>query len=332
MRQVRRAGVNQADSRNQHMSDQTQDRDPWPRVGLTGSSGFIGQRLSATLRARGYRVDEIVRRPPAPGTTQIEWHPERGEIDAASLAGVDAVVNLAGENIGAERWTSARKAALESSRVAGTRLLSETLARLSPRPKVLISASAIGYYGDRGDEPLDEQSAAGRGFLPEVCQRWEAACEPARQAGIRVVNPRIGLVLSGEGGALARMLTPFKLGFGGVIGHGRQYVSWITITDLLRCFEFLLDAPDLAGPINVVAPSPVTNAEFTKALGRVLRRPTLAPVPAFAVRLIFGEMGEALLLASTRVLPKRLETAGFTWLYPTLEAALRQVLVRAGPV
>jgi len=238
----------------------------------------------------------------------------------------DAVVHLAGENIAAGRWTERQKARIRDSRVKGTRLLCDLLARYSPPPKALVCASAVGYYGDRGDEILKEESASGSDFLSDVCGEWEAATQTAVERGIRVVNLRIGVVLSPLGGALAKMLTPFKLGAGGVIGSGRQYMSWIALDDAVRAFHFALTNQSLHGPVNAVAPNAVTNRDFTRTLGRVLSRPTVFPMPAFAARLAFGEMADALLLASTRVQPARLLAGGFTFRYPDLEGALRHLL------
>jgi uncharacterized protein (TIGR01777 family) len=238
----------------------------------------------------------------------------------------DAVVHLAGENIAAGRWTERQKARIRDSRVKGTRLLCDLLARYSPPPKALVCASAVGYYGDRGDEILKEESAPGSDFLFDVCREWEAATQTAVERGIRVVNLRIGVVLSPLGGALAKMLTPFKLGAGGVIGSGRQYMSWIALDDVVRAFHFALTNQSLLGPVNAVAPNPVTNRDFTRTLGRVLSRPTVFPMPAFAARLAFGEMADALLLASTRVEPARLLAGSFIFRYPDLEGALRHLL------
>ncbi len=296
------------------------------RIAVTGSSGLIGTRLAAFLAACGHHVRRVVRRPPDPDADEISWDPTTGRIDAAALEGVDCVVHLAGESIAAGRWTQARKDAIRTSRVAGTRLLSETLAKLAKPPRTLIAASAIGYYGDRGDETLTEDSPPGTGFLADVCRQWEAATEPAKQAGIRVVNLRIGVVLSAVGGALAKMLTPFKLGLGGVVGSGRQYMSWITLDDLVAAVHHLIVTDDVSGPVNAVSPNPVTNREFTKTLGGVLHRPTILPLPAPVVRLLFGEMGQALLLAGTRAVPTKLQAAGFEFSHPRLEGALRHDL------
>ncbi len=295
-------------------------------IAITGSSGLVGSALIRALEADGHLVRPIVRRPPRDGKHEIRWDPAAGMIDATEMAIVDAVVHLAGENIAAHRWTRPFKDRILSSRVRGTSLLCETLAGLASRPAVLVSASAIGYYGDRGDEPLDESSPPGDGFLCEVCQQWEAATVPARDADIRVVNLRIGFVLSQRGGGLAKMLTPFRLGLGGVIGSGDQYMSWIAIDDLVRVIQFALAAAAVAGPVNAVTPTPVTNREFTKTLGRTLRRPTLCPMPAFAARLAFGEMADEMLLCSARVEPHALAAAGFAFEYPQLEPALRHLL------
>jgi hypothetical protein len=248
-----------------------------------------------------------------------------GSIDTSGLQGVEAVVHLAGENI-AERWTAAKKANIRDSRANGTRVLCEALTGLTPLPKVLVSASAIGYYGDRGAEVLTEDSASGSGFLAEVCRAWEVATEPAHQRGIRVVRLRFGVVLSAAGGALAKMLPPFRLGLGGTLGSGRQYMSWIALDDAVGAIHHAVVTEPLQGPTNAVAPQPVTNQAFTKALGSVLRRPTLLPLPAFAARLIFGEMADELLLASTRVQPAKLQASGYSFRYPELEGALRHVL------
>ena len=259
-------------------------------------------------------------------TRGASWEPATGALSPGALDGVDGVVHLAGENIAAGRWTAARKARIRDSRVDGTRRLSEALARLEQPPKTFIVASAIGFYGDRGDERVTEASAPGSGFLPEVCQAWEAAAAPASDAGIRVVHLRIGIVLTPAGGALGQMLLPFKMGVGGVIGSGRQYMSWVALDDVLASVLHALRTEGLSGPVNVVAPNAVTNAEFTNALGRVLRRPTVLPMPAFAARLVFGEMGDALLLASARVEPTRLEESGFVFGYPVLDGALGYLL------
>jgi uncharacterized protein (TIGR01777 family) len=270
-----------------------------------------------------------VRTAPRPGHAEVHWQPETGSIATPGLEGLDAVVHLAGENIAAGRWTAEKKASIRDSRVQGTHLLCDALAQLVNPPKVLVSASAIGYYGDRGAEVLREDSRPGRDFLADVCRAWEAATAPAAQRGIRVVNLRFGIVLSAAGGALAKMLLPFKLGAGGIIGSGQQYMSWIALDDVVGAIHHTLITDTLHGPVNAVAPNPVTNAVFTKTLGRVLWRPTLFPLPAFVARAAFGEMADALLLASTRVEPARLKDTHYAFRYPELEGALRHVLGKA---
>ena len=300
------------------------------RVIVTGSTGMIGRALVRSLLSEGHQVTQLVRGAAqefsAPGTAAVRWDPSEGFIQREALEGHDGAVHLAGEPVGEGKWTDEKKRRIRESREKGTRLLAETLASLERKPRVLVSASAVGCYGDRGDELLTEESAPGNDFLSQVCREWEAATLPAAEAGVRVVNIRIGIVLSGEGGALKKMLTPFKLGAGGRLGSGRQYMSWIALDDVLGVIKHALADERLRGPVNTVAPAPVRNAEFTKALGRVLGRPTVLPMPAFAVRLAFGEMGEALLLAGQRVVPKRLEETGYRFAYPDLEGALRHAL------
>ena len=301
------------------------------RILVTGSSGLIGSALVPFLTAGGHRVIRLIRSQSQTPTIGESWgwDPERGTILPTGREEPDAVVHLAGENIAGARWTQRQKALIRDSRVKGTRALSDLIGRRSPPPKVLVCASAVGYYGDRGDESLTEESASGSGFLPDVCREWEAACQPAAEKGIRVVNLRIGVVLSPAGGALARMLTPFKLGAGGVIGGGRQYMSWIALDDVVSAIHFALTHEILRGPVNGVAPNPVTNRSFTQTLGRALSRPILFPMPAFAARLALGEMADALLLAGARVLPARLLESGFVFRYPDLEGALRHLLGKA---
>lgn len=302
------------------------------RVAVSGSTGLVGSEVVTALSTAGHEVVRLVRRVPLPGETAVlRWDPVKREVDAARLEEFDAVLHLAGENVGSGRWTAARKAAIRDSRVNGTRFLCDILAGLARPPKTLVCASAIGIYGDRGEDALTEESPAGAGFLPEVCREWEAASAPAARKGIRVVALRIGMVLSPKGGALARMLPLFRAGLGGVIGGGRQYVSWVALDDLPLIFLHALQCGDLSGPVNAVAPRPVTNREFTKALGKALSRPTPLPVPAFALRLAVGrEMADALLLASARVLPRRLEETGYPFRYPELPAALRHILGKGG--
>ncbi len=300
------------------------------KVAVTGATGLVGSALVPFLLGGGHEVVSLRRVSANRGADgdAPSWDPETGALSAGVLDGLDAVVHLAGENIAGGRWTVARKAGIRDSRVDGTRRLAQALAASPRPPQTLIVASAIGFYGDRGDEELDESSPLGDGFLPEVCQAWEAAAAPAREAGIRVVHLRIGIVLTAAGGALGQMLFPFRMGVGGVIGTGRQYMSWVALDDVLGGVLHALRADDLAGAINMVAPQPVTNAQFTKTLGRVLRRPTILPLPAFGARLAFGEMADALLLASTRVNPTRLQEGGFEFGFPDLEEALRHVLGR----
>ena len=291
-------------------------------VAISGATGMIGSALAARLRARNIRVRRLVRtaRPAFPD--DIAWDPMRGILSPNDLEGADAVVHLAGEPL-AHRWSSARKRAIRESRVRGTELVARTVAALERRPHVLLSGSAIGIYGDRGDEPLDEESALGTDFLAGVAREWEAASVAATDAGVRVVLLRTGIVLSPNGGALARLLLPFRLGVGGPIGSGRQWMSWISLDDHVRAMEHALATTGLHGPVNLVSPNPVTNAEFASTLGRVLSRPALVPVPAFALELAYGEMARATILAGQRVLPKALLRAGFQFARPTLEEALR---------
>jgi uncharacterized protein (TIGR01777 family) len=299
------------------------------RVVVSGSSGLIGSALVASLRERGDEVIRLVRSAPT-GENDVHWDPGSGSIDAARLDALapEAVVHLAGESIGGGRWTSERKRRIRESRTVGTRLVSETMARLSAPPAALVCASAIGYYGDRGDELLTEASAAGSGFLAEVTRDWEDATVPARDAGIRVVTTRFGIVLSAEGGALGRMLFPFRLGLGGRLGSGRQWFSWVALDDVVGAIEHVLGTHELAGAVNVTAPNPVTNREFTKTLARVLGRPAVMPVPAPALRIALGELADNL-LGGQRVRPERLLASGYVFRHPELEHALRELLGRA---
>jgi len=291
---------------------------------VTGAGGFIGTTVVSRLTECGHRVVPL-RRTAASSEAGPTWNPETGQVHLAPAFPLDAVVHLAGENI-AQRWTAGAKARIRASRVEATRLLSEGLARASHPPKVLVCASAIGFYGDRGEEVLDEDSPPGTGFLAEVCQAWEAATMPARQRGIRVVHLRLGIVLARQGGALAKMLPAFRFGLGGRLGSGRQYWSWITLEDVVRVVELALLDGRLSGAANTVAPEAVTNAGFTATLSRALHRPAFLPVPALLVRAAFGEMGRETLLASARVRPARLLGAGFKFRFPDLGTAFRHLL------
>ncbi|MDZ7361494.1 MAG: TIGR01777 family oxidoreductase [candidate division KSB1 bacterium] len=293
---------------------------------VTGSTGLIGTALIEALTALDHRVTRLTRGSLQSREPVVQWNPATGTLNANEIEGFDAVVHLAGESIAARRWSAAQKARLRDSRVKGTTLLSETLAKLAKPPKVLVCASAIGYYGNRGDEILREDSKIGSGFLAEVCQQWENAAEPARRKGIRVVYLRNGLVLSPKGGALAKMLLPFKLGVGGIIGDGRQYWSWVSLDDVVGAFCHALMNESLHDAANLVAPRAVTNREFTKTLGKVLSRPTIFPLPAFAARLALGEMADELLLSSARIEPARLLASGYQFRHPELEGALRDLL------
>jgi uncharacterized protein (TIGR01777 family) len=295
------------------------------KIVVTGASGLVGSRLVPSLEAKGHEVLRLVRNAPA-GPREVRWDPSKGTIDAAALEGVDAAVHLAGENLAEGRWTEEKKRRIRESRVKGTKLISETLAGLARKPEVLVSASAVGFYGSRGAEVLTEESAPGDDFLADVCREWERATAAAEGAGIRVVHTRFGVILSGEGGALKKMLFPFRMGVGGKLGSGRQYVSWVAIDDAVGAIEYALENKSLRGPVNVVAPQPVTNYEFTKALGGALSRPTIFPVPVFALRLLFGEMADATLLASQRADPSRLKESGFVFKHPDITGALRHVL------
>lgn len=280
------------------------------RIMISGLSGLIGSALQENMKAGGHSVIGL------PRTYK----------DPIDFTDVDAVVHLAGEGIAEGRWTTAKKRRIEDSRVNGTRQLAEQLARSEPKPSAFVCASAIGFYGSRDNELLDENSPAGNGFLPEVCKKWEAAARPAEEAGIRTIHIRTGIVLGKKGGALKKMLPPFKMGAGGILGSGRQYMSWISLDDEVKAIRFLIDTETISGAVNLVAPNPVTNHEFTKVLGKILHRPSIFPMPAFAVRLLFGEMGEALLLGSSRVAPKKLIDAGYEFCHAHLQPALEDIL------
>jgi uncharacterized protein len=295
------------------------------RVAVTGSTGLIGTALTAALADAGHEVVRVVRGDARDAGT-VRWDPQAGTIDAAGLAGIDAVVHLAGAGIADHRWTDAYKRELVDSRVLGTGLMARTLAALDPRPAVLISASGIDYYGDRGDDIVDETAPKGTGFLADLCARWEAAADPAREAGIRVAHTRSGIVLSPRGGALKKQLPLFKLGLGGRFGSGRQWQSWIAIDDEVDAMLHLLSA-DVAGPVNLTTPNPVTNADFTKALGAALHRPAVVPIPSFGPKLVVGsELADVLLFESKRIVPRVLEASGYQFRHPTLDVALRALL------
>jgi uncharacterized protein len=297
-------------------------------VVVSGSHGFIGSALLDALTAAGHRAIRLVRPDGAAPDDAIQWDPRRGTIDAAALEGIDAVVHLAGEGIAAKRWTDEQKRKILESRTQGTALLADTLASLQRKPAVLVSASAIGYYGDRGDDVLTEDEPPTTTFLGELVTAWEAAARPAADAGIRVAHPRTGMVLSPKGGALAASLPLFKFGLGGRFGNGRQYWSWISLPDEVRGLLWLLDH-DLSGPVNLTAPEPVTNATFTKALGAALHRPTLFPVPKFGPAVKLGrELAQELLYTSSRVVPTKLLASGFVFEHPDLDTALRAVLAK----
>jgi uncharacterized protein len=293
------------------------------RILVSGVSGPIGSALLPSLKTRGYDVFRLVRGS-VTGDGQISWDPAK-PVAPEAVSGFDAVIHLAGESI-VGRWTPAKKTKIRDSRVAGTRNLAQALAQTKQKPQAFVCSSAIGYYGDRGEEVLNEQSAPGTGFLPEVCRDWEAATQPAADAGIRTVQLRTGVVLSPTGGALGKMLTPFKMGVGGNIGNGRQWMSWIDVQDMAGAIHHILKADLLQGPVNMVAPRPVTNAEFTRTLASVLSRPAIFPMPAFVVKLAFGEMGETVLLGSQRVEPAQLVTSGYPFRFSELRASLESLL------
>jgi len=296
------------------------------RILIAGASGFLGTRLTERLRGAGHDVTRLVRRP-ARAADEATWQPSHGELDPALVAGADAVINLAGAGVGDKRWTAAYKSQLRSSRVDTTGTLARAITQVDPaeRPRTLLQGSAVGWYGDTGDRKVTEEAPAGSGFLADVCRVWEAAARPAEDAGTRVVLMRTGFPLSADGGLLKPQMLPFRLGVGGKLAGGRQWFPWIALPDWLDAVEFLLERQDIAGPVNVVGPDPVTNATFTEALGRLLRRPTVMPVPGFALQVVLGELaGEA--LRSQRVMPGVLSKAGFRWAHPTLESALRTAL------
>lgn len=296
------------------------------KILITGASGLIGKELQKSFR--GYEILLASRGEPK-DTNHIQWNADTGFADADlhRLEGLDAVIHLAGEPIGGGlRWSDEKKKAIRDSRVFGTRSMIETFDKLKAKPKVFIAGSAIGFYGDRGDEEMTESSAAGKTFLAEVCKEWEAESRRAEDLGIRTVLLRTGIVLSKDGGALATMLTPFRLGMGGVVGSGKQWMSWVSLDDVVDIINYALENENVRGAVNNVSPNPVTNEEFTKTLGSVLYRPTILPLPEFAVNLVFGEMGDALLLDSTRVIPKRLTDSGYTFKFTDLKRALEHAV------
>ena len=297
------------------------------KILIGGSHGLVGTALIKLLEAQGHEIFRLVRHAPN-SKTEVEWSPDRYSIALARIEGFDAVVNLAGESIAEGRWTNDKKRRIRESRVKGTKLLGDALANLTVPPKTFVCASAIGYYGNRGDELLTEASAPGEGFLAKVCAEWEEATALAIEKGIRVVNARFGVILDTNGGALKKMVPPFRMGVGGRIGSGKQWMSWIALDDVVDGIQFALANDSIRGPVNFVAPVPVTNAEFTKTLGKALSRPTIFPIPAFAIKLLFGEMGEALLLGGQRVAPERLVARGYEFSYPQLEQALAHILAK----
>ncbi|MFC1956634.1 TIGR01777 family oxidoreductase [Chloroflexota bacterium] len=293
------------------------------KILITGSSGLIGTSLLRSLKTSGNTILSLSR---TPGTDGFKWDPAKGEIDLSDNVNVDAVMHFAGENIARARWSKAQKELILDSRLKGTRLLVDSIIRLQPRPKTLISASGIGIYGDRHDVLLDEDDQLGEGFLVNVAQEWEAVTRVALESGMRVANLRMGVVMDKEGGVLKRLLPLFKYGFGAVLGSGNQYMSWITIDDVVKATEYILNNENIKGPVNMVAPNPVTNKEFTKELGIVLQRPTILKIPSWAIQVLYGEMGKELLLTSTRALPHRLKSSGFDFQFPYLREGLRHIL------
>jgi uncharacterized protein (TIGR01777 family) len=297
------------------------------KILISGASGLVGTHLIPTLKAKGHEVYKLVRKTPK-AVDEIEWNAEKGivESELPKLENFGAVIHLAGDNVADGNWTDEKKRRIRESRTVGTRVLVASLKKLANPPKIFIGASAIGFYGSRGDEILTEESAKGEGFFPEVCSEWEAESGKAMDFGARVVTPRIGVVLTKEGGALGKMLTPFKFGVGGVIGSGKQWMSWIELDDLIRLFHFALENETVSGAINATAPNPATNEEFTKTLGKVINRPTIIPIPAFGIKMLFGEMGETVLLEGAKVLPEKSQSLGFKFKFENLEEALKQAL------
>ena len=296
------------------------------KILIAGATGLIGSKLVPFLKEQGHQVVILTREQGQLDSGSISWNPESGFIDGSKLEGFDAIINLAGENIADGRWTEEKKEKIYKSRVNLTRQLSEAIANLTKPPKVFINASATGYYGNKWDIIQTEDSPRGVGFLADLCLKWEEATQVAEDRGIRVVKLRTGIVLSPQGGALGKMIPPFKMGMGGTLGGGAQYMSWITLEDLIRVIDFALTHDSIKGPINVVTPNPVSNADFTKALGKQLHRPTFMHMPEMVVKVMFGEMADEMLLSSTRAMPEKLTNAGFKFEYPMLEEALQHVL------
>ncbi len=296
---------------------------------LSGASGMLGTALGSALAQQGAHLQRLVRRPPE-NRAELQWNPQsaNGDLNAGRLEGLQAVIHLSGANVAAGRWTGAYKRELRESRVTTTRVLAEALARLKAPPTVMLVASAVGYFGNRGAEVLDEDSRQGSGFFPELCAEWEAASRPAEQAGIRIVHLRFGVVIGKGGGIVAKLSPMFHLGLGGPLGNGRQWMSWVSATDAVRASLFVLKNAAMRGPVNVVSPIPVTNGEFTREFGKAVHMPALLPAPEFALKLAFGQMAEEALLASTRVIPKRLQAAGFGFVHPDIRDALEAGLAK----
>jgi uncharacterized protein (TIGR01777 family) len=298
------------------------------KILIAGASGLVGSALEPVLTKAGHSVFPLIRPPQVAGPGQVAWNPKTGEIDLGAAAGSDAVVNLAGATIG-QRWSEERKRLLRTSRIDSTRAMVDAIAKLEPRPRVLVSASAVGYYGNRGDERLDEDSGPGEGFLAKLAADWEAEAMRAERLGIRTVVLRFGVILSGKGGALAQMIGPFKLGVGGRLGSGRQWMAWVALPDVVGMIRAAIEDDQWRGAYNCVAPEQATNAEFTRVLGRVLHRPAIFPVPRAALRMLFGEMADEMLLASQRIEPKRVAQTGYSYSHPGLEPALRQAITQS---
>ncbi|MDP6666272.1 MAG: TIGR01777 family oxidoreductase [Dehalococcoidia bacterium] len=301
------------------------------RILVSGGSGLVGKELITALTYDGHQVVQLVRRSPNPEAriTEIGWDPEHGSFDSATIGRIDAAIHLGGVSIAGGRWSAERKLLIRESRVRSTRLLAQALAGMLTKPKVFIVASAIGFYGDRGEEPLTEESPPGEGFLADTAVRWEAAAEAAREAGIRVINPRFGLIIARQGGLLSKLRVPFQTALGGKLGTGRQWWSWIALTDVVNALSYMIGHEELSGPVNFTAPTPVRNENFTRQMAKTLSRPAWLNVPSPVVRLVFGEMGQETMLYSQRAFPEKLRASGFEWLYEDLEAVLQQELIAA---